>query len=103
MLQRLLEKISWKTRNWNLSFSLFTLSLHDQQDSWGFSIFTIHLRLRSYSFLGLEFRLPNKTTVQELSVDWWDFLWLRNYLWKVYDDLSDRKLWGSKLGYWDSI
>ena len=103
MFQRLLEKISWKTRSWNFSFKLLTIYLHDHDETWGFNFFTFHVNFRLYSLLSIEFRLPNKTTVQRFTVDSWDILWIRNYLGKVYDDLSERKLWGSKLGYWDSI
>lgn len=99
----LLEKISWKTRRWNFKFHLFNLYLHDGDESWGFNFFTFNVNFRFYSLLSLEFRLPNKTTVKRFVIDDWDFFFINQPLWKRCEDLSERKLWGSKLTRWEKI
>jgi hypothetical protein len=96
-MKKALEKISWATRKWNYEFELFSLQLHDQP---GFNLFTIHISLKDYSLLAFKFRLPNKTNVKSFVIDDWDILFIHNYLWKQYDDLSDNKLWGVKLTWW---
>jgi hypothetical protein len=100
-MKRILEKISWSTRKWQYKFRLFDLLLHDPRGSWGFNLFTININLEDYSLLALEFRLPNKTNVHVFVIDDWDILFLHNYLWKQYDDLSDSKLWGTRLNWWN--
>lgn len=101
--QKLLEKISWKTRKWNLKFHLFNLYLHDHDGSWGFNLLAFNYNFQFYSLLSFEFRLPDKTTVRKFTVNDWDFLWLYNPLWEIYDDLSESKLWGAKLSCWDKF
>lgn len=98
-----LEKISWKTRRWNYSFQLLYIGLHDQDESWGFSFFNIIADRKVYSLLRFEFRLPNMTNVRVFSIDAWDFLFLYNYIFRSYDDLSDRELWGSKLNWFERM
>jgi len=95
-MNRILEKIAWKTRRFHLKYQSFVLYLNDN-DTWGFSIMTFTYRHRDYSLLSLHFRLPNKTHVKVLSLDWWDVLFLRNYLWNLYDDLSDGQIWSNNL------
>ena len=95
-MNRLLEKIAWKTRRFHLKYQSFVLYLNDN-DTWGFSIMTFTYHHRDYSLLSLQFRLPNKTNVKVLSLDWWDVLFLRNYLWRLYDDLSDGQMWSNNL------
>ena len=95
-MNRLLEKIAWKTRRFHLKYQSFVLYLNDN-DTWGFSIMTFTYHHRDYSLLSLHFRLPNKTHVKVLSLDWWDVLFLRNYLWRLYDDLSDGQMWSNNL------
>ena len=92
-MRSLLERISWATRKWNFQFYLFNLILRDQQGSWGIEILRFSVKYKDYALLAIDFRLPNKTTVQRFVVDDWDFLFLRNPLYKAYDNLSDRKLW----------
>ena len=95
-MNRILEKIAWKTRRFHLKYQSFVLYLNDN-DTWGFSVMTFTHRHRDYSLLSLHFRLPNKTNIKGLSLDWWDVLFLRNYLWRLYDDLSDSKMWSNNL------
>lgn len=99
----LLEKISWKTRRWNFKFHLLNLYLHDGDESWGFNFFTFCVNFRFYSLLSFEFRLPNKTTVKRFVIDDWDFFFIKRPLWNRYDDLSERKLWGSQLTNWEKF
>lgn len=103
-MQRFLERISWLTHRWNYKFNVCDLYLHDNHGSWGFSLLTLQKNFVSYSLLAISFRLPNKTHVQRFTIDDWDFLYMCRYLWKIYDDLSDRKLWtAGSLGAWDEF
>ena len=68
-MKSLLERISWLTRRWNFKFRLFDLYLHDEHGTWGFELFTIQYNFNAYSALAILVRLPNKTTVQEFTVD----------------------------------
>lgn len=99
----LLQKIAWKTRKWNLRVNLFDILLHDNQRSWGISILNINYNFRSYSLFSVSFRLPNGADVKKLSIDEFDLLFLHNYLWKTYDNLSDSKLWGGSLSKIDDL
>lgn len=92
-----LEKISWLTRRWNFKFRLFDLYLHDEFSAWGFELFTIQYNYQAYSALAILFRLPNKTTVKEFTIDDWDFLFLERFMWKTWERLDEKKLWGGKL------
>jgi hypothetical protein len=103
LTRRILEKISWRTRRWNIKFHLLNLYFHDGDESWGFNFFTFCANFKFYSLLSFEFRLPNKTTVKRFTVDDWDFLFLYNPLWNRCDDLSERKLWGSRLTRWEQF
>jgi len=95
-MRGLLEKVSWKTRKLNLQFQLFTVYLHDQNGTWGFRFVTFNRKLRDHSLLGLEFRLPNKTTVKYITVDDWDFFFLGYRFWKIYDNLEDQRMWNPR-------
>jgi len=99
----LLQKIAWKTRRWDLSVTILDISLHDEQGSWGINLLDFKYNLRSHSLFCIDFRLPNGGDVKELTVDHFDFLYLRTLLWNAYDDLSDRKLWNSNLSTIESI
>lgn len=92
-----LEKISWLTRRWNFKFRLFDLYLHDEFSAWGFEFFTIQYNYRAYSALAFLFRLPNKTTVKEFTIDDWDLLFMERFIWKAWERLDDKKTWGGKL------
>lgn len=93
MINRILEKISWKTHKWNLSFDLFQMDLHDSMESWGFKLLNFNVHHRDYSLLAFFFRLPNKTKVKVFTIDHWDFLYLYRPLFKIYEKLDDRHLW----------
>tara|TARA_B100001093_G_scaffold341800_1_gene326589 strand:- start:10125 stop:10472 length:348 start_codon:yes stop_codon:yes gene_type:complete len=93
MVNKILEKISWKTHKWNYSFDLLQIDLHDNQESWGFKFFNLSINYYDHALLAFYFRLPNKTTVKRFSIDHMDFLFLNRPLYKVYDRLNDRELW----------
>jgi hypothetical protein len=101
-LNSLLEKIAWKTRRFHLKYQSLVVYLNDH-DTWGFSIMTFTYRHRDYSLLSFHFRLPNKTSVKVLSLDRWDVLFLRNYLWNIYDELSDAEMWSANLSTSDKL
>jgi hypothetical protein len=69
-----------------------------------FSICKIQYSLRSYSLFEIAFRLPNKTTTKYFYMHSWDFLFLRNYLHKLYLSLLDKALWNSReMSTWDDF
>ena len=96
MIQKLLERISWKTRRWKIRVNLLDIYLHDHHGTWGFGILNASIGLYEYSLLAFECRLPNKTSVRKFSIDHWDILFLRRPLWKMYDDLSESQLWNPR-------
>jgi len=102
-MKSFLEKVSWLTRRWNFKFRLFDLYLHDEFSTWGFEFFTIQYKHQVYSALAIMFRLPNKTNIKELTIDDWDFLFLERPLYKIWERLDDRKLWGGKLTRYENI
>ena len=102
-MNKLLKKISWKTRRWNLKVSLLDIFLHDGQSSWGFTLLEIVYMHRSYSLLALGFRLPNGADIRVFSIDHWDFLFLKQPLWKYYSDLDDRKMWSNNLSTFETL
>ena len=102
-MKRVLEKVSWKTRRVNLKFYLFNLDLHDHNGSWGFCFFRIEKNFNNYSLLSFKFRLPNKTTVKNFTVDEWDILFVRRFLFLTYEDLCEKKIWGNELSLMDRV
>lgn len=96
-MKKILEKISWALRKLKLKFKLFNLYLHDENDTYGFEFFTIQYNFKSYSALALMFRLPNKTTVNRLVVDDWDFLFIERFLYNEWETLDDRIMWSRKI------
>lgn len=102
-MKTFLEKISWKTRRWSYKFNLLELYIHDHDDTWGFSFFTFVLNLKQYSLLRFECRLPNKTSVQRFVVDSWDLLFMTQFLWKHYDNLTDYAMWHRQTTLWQRI
>jgi len=99
-MKNTLEKLSWATRKWNYEFELLVLNLNSRP---GFSVFTIHVNHKEYSLLSFKFRLPNKTNIKDFVVDEWDILFVYNYLWDQYDDLSESRLWGVELKRWELV
>ena len=55
----LLQKISWRTRKWNLKINLLDVFIHDGDGCWGITIFEVVKDFRPYSLFSFEFRLPN--------------------------------------------
>ena len=95
-MKKLLENISWRTRKWNIQFELLSLNLHNKDGAWGFKFITFTYSWRDYSLLSFNFRLPNKTNIQEFTIDEWDILFLNYQLWKIYDKLDDRHTWNKR-------
>lgn len=93
-MKKLLEKISWKTRKWNIKFSLFNIYLNDDHKQWGIKILWIFNGVAKYSLLSFIFRLSDKTTINRFVVDEWDFLYLYNYLYEKYEKLDDIRIYG---------
>jgi hypothetical protein len=101
-MNKLLQKIAWKTRKWNLKVNLLDIYLHDGDGCWGFTLLEVVKDFRPYSLLSIEFRLPNGAEFKRLTIDNWDFLFLSAPIWKWVDDTSERELW-SGLNIWDSF
>ena len=101
-IKKVLEEISWRTHQWNFKYSSFELLLNQGGSTWGLKICVFTINYREYALLSFESRLPNKTSVRKFKVDHWDILFLRNWLWEMYDDLSDRDLWSKNLSTWES-
>ena len=102
-MNNLLEKISWLTRRWNFKFSLFNLYFHDEFSSWGFELFKVSKKFNQYSALAISVRLPNKTNVKRFTIDSWDVLFLKRFMWNWWESLDDKKLWGGKLTPFERI
>jgi hypothetical protein len=103
-MQSFLEKISWKFRRINLAFSPLHIDWSGASSYFSFSIFKIVYNLRSYSLFEVTLRLPNKTTTKYFHVNSWDILFFRNYLFKLYESLSDKDLWNKKsMTSWDKF
>lgn len=93
---KLLRKISWKTRRWNLKISLFELALHDNSQCWGFSLLRITNNYNSYSLLEYEFRLPNGAERNTFQITNWDVLFFKTPLIKWYLNIDENLMWGCK-------
>jgi hypothetical protein len=103
-MQKFLEKISWKFRRINLCFSPLNIDWSGASSYFSFSIFKIVYNLRSYSLFEIALRLPNKTTIKHFYVYSWDILFLRNYLCKLHEKLSDQNLWNVRgMSSWDKF
>ena len=102
-MNKILQKIAWKTRRWNLKINLLDIYLHDGDGCWGFTLFEVVKDFRPYSLLSIEFRLPNGANVKRFVVDNWDFLFLSTPLWKWIEDTDERKLWSSNLTKWEEF
>jgi len=102
-IQKVLEEISWRTLQWNFKYSGSELLLNEGGSTWGLKVCVFTINYREYALLSFESRLPNKTSVRKFTVDHWDVLFLRNWLWKMYEDLSERELWSSNLSTRETI
>ena len=103
MLNRLLKKLQWKVRKWNIKFSLLDIFLHDGNSVFGFSLFEIIYNYRSYSLLTFEFRLPNGADRKIFQLTHWDFLFLSRYCFVVWERLDDRNMWSGSLSRWNRL
>ena len=92
-INNILEKVSWKLHRVNFKVVLFSAKYDGSNSAASFAFFSITKRLRKSSLLAWSFRLPNKTNVKRFVTDRWDFLFLRNYLYKKYESLIDKELW----------
>lgn len=93
---KILQKIAWLTRKWNLSIRLFDLQLHDGHNSWGFHLLAIRYNLGTYSLLAFECRLPNGAEVKYFVVDHVDILFLRQVLHDWASDLEEDNMWSGR-------
>lgn len=92
-INKFLEKVSWKLHRVSFKVSLFTVGYYGDASAFNFRVFTVLNKLHESSLLSFSFRLPNKTYVKSFVIDHWDFLFLRNYLYKKYERLIDKELW----------
>lgn len=102
-MNKLLKKISWKTRKWNLKINILDIFLHDGHSSWGFNLFEIVHKHISYSLLSIQFRFPNGAEVKSFTIDHFDFLFLQHRIWIYWDTLDDRKMWSNNLSTFETI
>ena len=93
---KILQKIAWLTRKWNLSIRLFDLQLHDGHNSWGFHLLAIRYNLGTYSLLAFECILPNGAEVKYFVVDHVDILFLRQTLNDWASDLEEDNMWSGR-------
>lgn len=96
-MKKILQKIAWKTRKWNFKIQLLNIYIHDGDSDWGFDLLTITKNYSPHSLLSFVFRLPNGADVKRFTIDEFDLFFLRVPLWKVYDKLSESKLWAGNL------
>lgn len=92
-VNRFLEKVSWKLHRVNFRLVVFSAGYHGGTSSGHFIFLGVVNHYKESSLLAWSFRLPNKTNVTRFTTDTWDFLYLRNYLYKKYDSLIDKDLW----------
>ena len=103
-MQRFLEKISWKFRRIEITFTPVCLYWSGGWSYFHFSICKIQYGLKSYSLFEIAFRLPNKTTTKYFYVHSWDILFIKNYLFNLHEKLSDQDLWNVRgMSSWDKF
>ena len=101
-MRTLLEKISWKTRRWNIGFTLFRLMHTSNIIEIDLCSFLINLKY--YSLLSFHFRLPNKTNVKEFVIDRWDIFFTYTFLYKRWESLDDKNIWNkNSMNIWDKL
>jgi len=88
-------KLGWKIRRWNYKFELFTMNIGYTEEL-GFRFCTFQYQFRDYSLLSFFISLPNRTTRQRIQIEELDVLWLRNGLWKWYDDITEDMLYANR-------
>ena len=100
-MRKILQKIAWKTNRWNLKFGLFNIYLGGDHDKFGFQIMNIHNGIHwEGSLFEITWAFPTVTHAGELTID-------ILYLFEKWDnwciDMIDRKLWGTKLNWWEQL
>jgi len=100
---KILQKIAWKTRRWNLKIHFINIYLHDGGDSWGIDILTIVNNYCASSLFSIMFRLPNGGNIKVFVLDEFDLFFLRSPIHKEYERLSESKLWSIGLSRWDNF
>jgi hypothetical protein len=100
-MRKILQKIAWKTNRWNYKFSLFNIYLGGDHNKFGVQIVNLSAGWRwEGSLLEITWCFPTVTHRGMLNID-------ILFLFELWDnwciDLSDRKLWGSKLNRWESV
>jgi len=103
-MQRFLEKISWKCRRVEITFSPMFLNWSGSGSYFTFSIFKVHYNYGAHALFEIDLLLPNKTTHKYFQVYSWDFLFIRYFLRKLQDSLSDKNVWNrNKMTRWDKF
>jgi len=92
----LLQKVSWKTRKWNLQINLLDIYLHDGDGCWGFNLLQIRKNYIVSCLLAFECRLPNGTNVKRFTVDNFDILFLGKPSRTWMENMNESELWGYK-------
>lgn len=101
-MNRLLEKIAWKTRRWNFEFSLVRLMYISNIVE--IELCSFSANFENYSILSIHFRLPNKTNVKRFVIDRWDIFFIYTFLNKRLEELNDRELWNkNSLNNWEKF
>jgi len=98
-IRKLLQKMAWKTHRWDTKISLFTVYLGGDHNKFGFKLLNIDKGIRwEGSLFEITWSFPTVTHAGELVIDVF-FLYEKWDNWCI--DMSDRKLWGSKLNAWE--
>ena len=87
----ILQKISWKFRKTHITITPLIISINHIWDGWGFSLLNIQIGLFESALIKLSVDLPNGAD-RKLRFSG-DFLFLRNHLLKMREDLDDDTLW----------
>jgi|TARA_R110001592_G_scaffold328974_1_gene610598 hypothetical protein len=93
---KILRRISWLTRRWNLEIDVLKLYLHDRDNSWGFRLVEVRYKYYSYTLLGIDFRLPNGADVKYFVVDNFDIFFLNKPLNKWASWYDENKMWSGE-------
>ena len=93
----LLQKIAWRSREWNVKINLLDIFLRDGDGCWGFTFFEVVHNFETRALFSFEFRLPNGGNVKQFSIDNWDILFTRRFLYNYWEKLDDRNMWQGNL------
>jgi hypothetical protein len=101
-MNRLLVKVAWITRRWNIGFTLF--SLMHRSNTIEIDLCSFLINLEYYSLLSFHFRLPNKTNVRRFVIDRWDIFFIYTFLYKRWESLDDKNIWNNNsMNIWDKF